>query len=471
MKKNLFKISLFLLFAVFSAAFAQSSPCEKMTIDGKQYYLYVSNSRETLADISRKFNVSENEILESNYLLARRGRRKVESIKIPVKEGSNPCESAMAVEQPQQAAPNEQEVQQPAYGKKTLKVAYLMPFALNETQPNPGNDRFMEFYQGSLLAIEDLKNEGVSFEIHAYDTGMDTALLGHILTKPELKEMDIFIGPVYTSQMKKVSDYTKKFGITHVVPFSAQTAETMSNPVLFQCNTSSAHQTEIAARRFARNFNDRPVLIVEFQDVQEISNKTGELVAALKRELQYNNVPFQAVIYSDQNLPTITQAMADDGENIVVLGTTDAVALTGIISQLKASSKDFALFGMPDWQTDSAVQEQVFSCKLYLFTPFYIDDLAADVMRFRQNFVDAFGAYNQSSMPFFNFYGYDVSFYFLSALARYGNDFVRNLPSLQVSTLQSTFKFERGYSQGGFINNGLFLLKYTPDEPVEKRPF
>lgn len=358
---------------------------------------------------------------------------------------------------------------QASFDKKTLKVAYLMPFALGEHKSNPNNARFMEFYQGSLLAIEDLKNEGVSFEIYAYDTGINTEGLGSILMKPELKKMDMIIGPVYTAQVKRVSDYTKKFDIKHIVPFSAQTVETAINPMLFQCNTALSHQTSMAAKRFVQTFKDKPVVLLEFADTPDVSDKTAELIDALKQEMQQSNKPFQAVVYKEQQ--QIKTLLADNVENIVVLGTNNAVSITSVVSALKASGKNFALFGMSEWSNINGVQENLFSCKLYLYAPFYIDEFSEDVIRFKQRYADIFGAYSQISMPFYNFYGYDVSLYFLSALARYGNTFEYKLPLHSVQTLQSTLTFERANAEGGYINSGLFLFTYTPEEPVRKTPF
>ena len=470
MKKFLSCIFLLLFFASFSV-FAQTSQCEKMTIDGKLFYFYKAGSRETLADVSRRFGVSEEDILANNYLVAQRGMRRFETLKIPVNDSiDNPCgkimEPAQAEEQPAQT------------GKKTLKVAYFMPFALNGRGSGAANDRFMEFYQGALLAIRQLKNEGVSFEIYAYDTGTDALQLDNILAKPEIREMDIFIGPVYTSQIKKISTYSKALGIRHVVPFSAQTTETAINPMLFQYNLAPAQQAEVAARRFVSNFGTQPIVIVEFNNAASAdtgtapSEKTKEFITVLKRELQSARIAYQSLRFDGGNYAAIAAALASEGENILVPGSSDPAILTGIISLLKTTGKDFALFGTPDWlSANGGMQEGLFTCKLYLYTPFYTDNTNLDVQLFRHDFNNVFGSYNQSSLPFFNFYGYDVSLYFLSALARYGKDFEKNLSSHSVKTLQSHFDFERINATGGFVNNGLWLLQYTPKKPVLKRPF
>ncbi len=81
----------------------------------------------------------------------------------------------------------------PYYPGKQLKVAYLIPFAYNQEQPQPAENEeesemgvkdideaasellpasvnFLEFMEGSLIAIDSLRQEGLSMDIHYFDT-------------------------------------------------------------------------------------------------------------------------------------------------------------------------------------------------------------------------------------------------------------------------------------------------------------
>ena len=49
----------------------------------------------------------------------------------------------------------------------------------------PSIDRFVEFYEGSLLALEKARDNGQKFEVYVYDTEKNTSKLSTILAQPE----------------------------------------------------------------------------------------------------------------------------------------------------------------------------------------------------------------------------------------------------------------------------------------------
>ena len=62
----------------------------------------------------------------------------------------------------------------------SVKVALLLPFMTNETIPSTETQRFIEYYEGLLLAVDSLKNTGCSIDLSVYDTGNGTKKLKEI---------------------------------------------------------------------------------------------------------------------------------------------------------------------------------------------------------------------------------------------------------------------------------------------------
>ncbi len=54
-----------------------------------------------------------------------------------------------------------------------------------------------EFYQGALLALEELKTSGISVKVDLFNTGKSAAETAEILQQPELQNANLIIGPVY----------------------------------------------------------------------------------------------------------------------------------------------------------------------------------------------------------------------------------------------------------------------------------
>ena len=98
-------------------------------------------------------------------------------------------------------------------------------------------------------------------------------------------------------------------------------------------------------------------------------------------------------------------------------------------------------------------------------SPYFVDYRSGQVNQFIRKYRhDYFTEPDQ-----FSFQGYDVAFYFLSALFNYGRDFCGCLPSLKVDLMQGDFSFRKVGTNGGYMNEGLFILKYTPDYRIERK--
>ena len=94
--------------------------------------------------------------------------------------------------------------------------------------------------------------------------------------------------------------------------------------------------------------------------------------------------------------------------------------------------------------------------RLRYLSPYFTDYKRPLVRRFVAQYRDIFSAEPSR----FSFQGYDVSFYFLSALSRYGKDFRNCLPDFPMELTQMNFNFERVSPMGGFMNKSLLITSY-----------
>ena len=89
------------------------------------------------------------------------------------------------------------------------KVGIVLSFLLDSYAPKEQN-RIIEYYQGFLLAVNRLKQEGYSFEINAYDAGKKDESIDSLLSSGMLDDMDLIIGATYTKHNKQLADFAKK---------------------------------------------------------------------------------------------------------------------------------------------------------------------------------------------------------------------------------------------------------------------
>jgi hypothetical protein len=65
--------------------------------------------------------------------------------------------------------------------------------------------------------------------------------------------------------------------------------------------------------------------------------------------------------------------------------------------------------------------------------------------------------------------GYDVGYYFLSALRQYGKDFQQCMGSMETHLLLAPYRFAQE-GLGGYINQGFNMVRYNPDFTITCEP-
>lgn len=86
----------------------------------------------------------------------------------------------------------------------------MLPFMTDGSGNRDEQIRMVEYYEGFLMAVDSLKEKGVSIDIYTYDTYNNTSSVKSILAKDEMKNMNIIFGPAYPEQVKPVADLPRK---------------------------------------------------------------------------------------------------------------------------------------------------------------------------------------------------------------------------------------------------------------------
>ena len=95
---------------------------------------------------------------------------------------------------------------------------------------------YLEYYQGFLLAVDSLKKRGTSINVYAYDTEGKSSTLDNILSKPEMKSIDLIIGPADNNLIQKTAEFALKNEINMVNAFSLKNDEANHNAHVLQTN-------------------------------------------------------------------------------------------------------------------------------------------------------------------------------------------------------------------------------------------
>ncbi|WMI43671.1 LysM peptidoglycan-binding domain-containing protein [Parabacteroides distasonis] len=443
---------------------------EKKTVQKEMEYTI--QKKETMYRICRKFDISSVELLRLNPEL-KNGVKAGMVIKIPVASEEVITQN---IRQPEEREVNAL-LSTPKDIKKVnrIQVALLLPFMTNETTQSSATSRFVEYYEGLLLAVDSLRNMGTSIELSVYDTGNGTKKVKEILKEDALSNANLIIGAVQNDQIVLIADFAQKHNIKYVIPFTSKNDDVLSNANVYQVNTPHSYLYSKAAQAGCDLFSDYNIILVNIKDKEE----KPEFIKAFKTEMQQRDIPFKEVTYKGDTFATdIEAAMVRDKRNVVLptSASLDAVnkikAPLRMLSELKEEEKEpymVNLFGYPEWQTYTReCLEDFYALNTYIYSNFYADNLSPEVHSFYSDYKNWYSKNLINTFPKYGILGFDTGMYFLGAINKYGSNFENNLDKIHYKSIQTGFDFHRVNNWGGFINTNLFIVHYKNDYTVTR---
>jgi hypothetical protein len=342
-----------------------------------------------------------------------------------------------------------------------IKIGILLPFMLDSINRDASMDRFVEFYQGCLIAADSLANTGLSTEIYAFDTGKDTQKLYEILNNPLLAEVDMIIGPAYQNQVSTVADFAYQHQIPTLIPFSSNITNISQNPYLFEVVTPQKELYKKLVDKCATLFANKHIIIAKPQMVAQYNK--ADFANLLINQLNNDSIAYS--IINDKKLAHSIDSVAalhPHQECVVIMPSTHGVALNKLgeaLNQLKQSNIE--LFGFPEWNNLGI--DELYEKNMYQFSSYYTSFTDPKVIHFYYQLKDKFGVpKNIQQSPNFALFGYDICLYFTKLYQTYGKRFSDYMPEQETSGLQMNFLFEQVES-GGYWNVGTIIKKINKD--------
>lgn len=454
----------------------------------KKYVTYeVKSRKETLYGISKQFGVSINEIIEANPY-AQDGIKKGDILQIPVVEENIPKTSGsdiLHIVKPKETiygiskqynitkedllranpklenglmigdtilitSSSPQPTTTPTDNnaivqKATYRIAYMLPFSAEEDKNSTNIDRFIEFYRGSLLAMEKIKEQGISLEVYTFDTQLGTTKINDILKNGIPKTVDMIIGPAYPEQVAIVADYAKKNNVIQIVPFTSQISNSDRFALQYQFNPSSADLDKAIINNILDKHRTDNVFIVNFASQ---NSKSYHLPERLEKALKSNSIKYTKLKANSLTADNIS-ALNRNANNLIVLSSCSTQEFKDFVGAVSADNKNYTFVVENDIfnyaKADKSLKNKnIVTYSLFNATP-------------EDKYLNAYSRYftvrTQQSTPNYDLLGYDITLYFCKALQ----------PNKQlifpqdVALQQSTFNFTK--QNNAFLNTGCFIYR------------
>ena len=246
---------------------------------------------------------------------------------------------------------------------KVPKVAVLLPLyldsAFNGSVYKLGNNNIpknilpgLEFYNGVMMAIDSLRDEGVAIEVMIHDTKSKDKSLNILLVEPEIASASLIIASFTTKdELNKVSEFAKAKNIPLISATYPNDGGVKSNPNLVIINSTLVTHIEGVFKYVQRNHSvDNVVLFKRKSDPMD--KYIMESIIEASKKNNAIKVPISYVEVSDAFNPQEIISRLDSNKTNVVIGATLNESFAGNIVRTLSSirnSYESVAIGMPTW--------------------------------------------------------------------------------------------------------------------------
>ncbi len=493
---------------------AKSTVDQEGAFNEEGFVYHKVKRRETLYSIARFYDVSVQEIRNANPELGWGGPKTGQVIRIPRPQVLDHPETLLDTITPMDTIPwvvtdtliLPYDYEEPGLRHyepdRVYRVAYFIPFDFKASEPLdsllkdvtsvarknriteryrmeeqiPQSVNFLEFFQGSLMAIDSLRKTGMKLDVHFFDTQKSLDRTRALLLEEPLEDFDLFIGPFYIFNLEVVAQFARDHRIPLVTPFYNELNLVTDNPYLFQLSPSMEEEYRQAARIIASKYMYNIVYVREQDSLDVEKNATfKELIFdGFDRYHPQEPVIFKEVVQELNHTDEIVHSLSPDMKNLVIVPTRNEALASRVMSSLyyQSGNYDIEVMGTTYWTEFASIDYRYYhQLNLIFYSSFWVDYMNEMTERFlslyRQYYYNEPRETSRKGMNF-GIIGYDMSFYFLNALRAYGSRFILSMEEYHPGLVQGPLGFERVGPAGGYENRSINFYQFAPDMEIHR---
>jgi len=422
------------------------------TVNGVEVYRYAVEKSIGLYRISANFGVPQSEIVRYNPQISEHGIRYGETLIIPTGRPviieSTPVVLAtttteMPVEQTTPQTPllsadtarNEHRIV--AVRSGVTELALMLPFESRQTKRSSNAERMMEFYQGVLLALQEMQNDSVRFRLRVYDIERSERHINTLCESTELDSVKAVLGTVYPIQNERMAAWCAAHNVPLLLPFSDD-FDLASHPQVLQFNATDTQEADSLCQWIMARDSMTHCVAIEGKGLEMAS-----AVQTLRRQMSAHNINCAGIKLHDLLNDSAAYALDSTKENLIILHSDKfqhvRILLPHLI-KLQAEGYAIRVVGQYSWKKEEIglpyVYTSVFTAK-------------ADREEYEQRWNSTFNPDHVSDTPRFDLLGYDLT----HALVAWLNG------ATEIQGIQSDIRWQQ-MADGGYQNQCVRVIAY-----------
>lgn len=433
-------------------------------------FYYMIKPGDTLYSLSRRYGISEQEILSINKLPD--GLKAGGLILLPLPEGQKADDGAIHDYDHEQVLHDVEVVDSVAYAVnerfravepyRPLRVVLLLPLTKNG---GAVNGHYLDFYRGFLTGAEEVKRAGYSMDVTLFDTEQSAARTAEIVEGGfDGVDPDLIVGPVYENELAEVVAYAERHKVPVVSPLASLAS--IRSRVVFQMSPDSKHKYDKTAELFD---GSRDVALVYGTKTDKDFER--EVLAMLNGH-RYTTHKYVYDRYSGGSADFGAMMRGDKNSVIVVMSDNEtevdrilaAIASADIAMRTRERNiGKFSVFGNAKWLRFSNLDRSVlFNNKVVMLSSYSARPNDDKVREFDDRYIADYGA-----LPsLYTYRGYDAAVIFGEGMF---GDIERSMTGKRYCPLQTCYTFEPAADDANIVNNEWMRIDYNTDFTINVR--
>ncbi|MEK6616108.1 MAG: ABC transporter substrate-binding protein [Bacteroidota bacterium] len=462
------------------------------TIEGKKFYIHSVEKGQTLYSIAKTYETTVDIVLANNQD-AIDGLKTGDKLKIPysgntetiikkiAKKEITPIQTDTAqkhrggidfknhVDVSFPKKDSSSSAYKPVTPIRDIHVALFLPLSLAMIESidvgkiAQGDEKIpeetkigIEFYEGMKMAFDSLRKRGFKGYLYVYDSNLDSAGFAKLMKKPELKEMDLLIGPLYGKRFDTVLKFAKANNINLVSPALLGNHILLGNQNVSKITPSYATQADELAKYVAGNYAGQNIILFNSANPKDkpylnTFKKTANSILQKSNSDTVKEVTFT----------TLKNFISKTKPNIIVIPSASQPFVIEAVNKLflhKQENKDsIIVLGLSNFQDMESLDFGYLNAlhtiiSSYNFVDYNNPQTKNFILEYRNEF--------KTEPTQYVFLGFDVGYFYLSGLKKYGTAMQRKLPELKQKGIQTEFNFYQSDINSGYENRGVGIMKF-----------
>lgn len=440
----------------------------KASADGYQYHIVQAG--QTIYSLARQYGITEEEFAALNDISM--GLKAGQMIRVPQSQEDNlalidsansSVDNAVVAAQ----ASNENILFRAIESDKPLNIALMLPLNVG----GRANANYVEFYQGFLLGLEELKRDmRGNTNLTLYNTAHDSTKVEAIVKSPEFAGTNLIIGPVYEDEIKPVLQYATANATPVVSPLAD--IESTRHAALYQLAPNPATKYDKVAPLFDGNREIRLIYAESYDKEFE-----AEILAELEGK------SFSAYTYSFNKESIFTprnaaaRPMKEAGEILdsdrdilfVVLANreTDVDRILGTFASSKSSNiersikvSDYVVLGTSRWGRFRNIDHTTFfNNDVVMISTYHAKRDSEAIRNFDSQYIKSY----RSLPSLYAYRGYDTAIIFVKGMR---SDIEYNMLDKRYTPLQTAYKFTQSSEGDKYTNSEWVRVNYNNNHTI-----